>query len=294
MGQALLNGTLVDDGGQACDCGFQWGLTIAYGNTTATQSKTIGQSFFIALLGLAAGATYHFRTFATNSLGTAFGDDAQFSTPVTPPPINGVTTDLATNLRQTSARLDGTLVDDGGANCAVSFEWGLTATYGNVTATQVKSTGQIFFIDLAGLTPNTVYHFRAKAVNFAGTSFGIDRTFTTAPIILPNVQTVSPDSLGLSQSHLRGTLIDDGGELCVCGFEWGLVPNPPLGNITSPLQSRNSASYFDFLVGGLYPNITYYFRAFATNSAGTSYGNIFSYQTRPSINKAHALSREEL
>ncbi|GAI65083.1 unnamed protein product, partial [marine sediment metagenome] len=42
---AALNGTLGDDGGEACDCGFQWGETEEYGQTTPPQSKTTGQEF---------------------------------------------------------------------------------------------------------------------------------------------------------------------------------------------------------------------------------------------------------
>ncbi|GAI40931.1 unnamed protein product, partial [marine sediment metagenome] len=35
---STLNGALDDDGGEACNCGFEWGETIAYGNTTPTDS----------------------------------------------------------------------------------------------------------------------------------------------------------------------------------------------------------------------------------------------------------------
>ena len=35
---------------------------------------------------------------------------------------------------------------------------------------------------LSGLKPGTTYHFRAKAANSAGTSYGADRTFTTGLI----------------------------------------------------------------------------------------------------------------
>ena len=38
---------------------------------------------------------------------------------------------------------------------------------------------ETFSAALSGLKPNTTYHFRAKATNAAGTSYGDDRTFTT-------------------------------------------------------------------------------------------------------------------
>ena len=75
-----LNGTLDDDGGEACDCGFEWGETIAYGNTTPTQSRTTGQTFSQVISGLSPNVTYHFRAFATNSAGTGYGADRTFTT----------------------------------------------------------------------------------------------------------------------------------------------------------------------------------------------------------------------
>lgn len=77
---ATLNGTLDDDAGAACDCGFEWGLTDAYGNTTPTDSKTTGQSFSQPITGLEPGTTYHFRAFATGAAGTGYGADLTFTT----------------------------------------------------------------------------------------------------------------------------------------------------------------------------------------------------------------------
>lgn len=86
MPKATLNGTLDDDGGEACDCGFEWGETVAYGNTTATQSKTTGLTFAKVITGLLPATTYHFRAFATNSADTVYGADRSFTTltPVEP------------------------------------------------------------------------------------------------------------------------------------------------------------------------------------------------------------------
>jgi hypothetical protein len=78
---ATHNGLLDDDGGEACDCGFEWGETVAYGHVTPTQSKITGQSFSQLILGLSHDTTYHFRAFATNSVGTAYGADMTFTTP---------------------------------------------------------------------------------------------------------------------------------------------------------------------------------------------------------------------
>ncbi|NVM24264.1 MAG: hypothetical protein HWN68_21100, partial [Desulfobacterales bacterium] len=77
---ATLNGTLADNGGEDCDCGLEWGLDTGYGITTPTESKSTSESFSQVIGGLEPGTTYHFRAFATNSAGTAYGADRTFTT----------------------------------------------------------------------------------------------------------------------------------------------------------------------------------------------------------------------
>ncbi len=80
MRSATLNGTLVDDGNEACDCGFEWGTDTSYGLTTPTESKVTGETFSQVIGGLDPGIEYHFRALATNTEGTDYGDDRSFST----------------------------------------------------------------------------------------------------------------------------------------------------------------------------------------------------------------------
>jgi len=174
------NGTLDDDGEEACDCGFEWGETIAYGNTTPTQSKVTGETFSQAISGLDPATTYHFRAFATNSAGTSYGADRTFTTLGV---ASSVTTDPATGVGMVLADLNGTLDDDGGVACDCGFQWGETVAYGNTTSTQSKVTGETFSQAISGLTPGTTYHFRASSNNVSGTSYGADRTFTTKEAI---------------------------------------------------------------------------------------------------------------
>jgi len=93
QGLATLNGTLTDGGGVACNCGFEYGLTTAYGTTTATQSRTIGQTFSREIAQLMPNTVYHFRALATNSTATGYGDDKTFTTTQMPGYPVGVETD---------------------------------------------------------------------------------------------------------------------------------------------------------------------------------------------------------
>jgi len=259
---ATLNGTLDDDGGIACDCGFEWGETVFYGNTTPTQSRTTGQTFAQAIAGLDPNKTYHFRAFATNGAGTSYGADRTFTTPVG---LATVTTDPATGVVTNAATPNGTLDNDGGEACDCGFEWGETIAYGNTTPTQSRTTGQTFAQALAGLDPNKTYHFRALATNAAGPSYGTDRTFVTSAAL----PTVTTDPI-TDTSTLNGILTDDGEQACDCGFEWGETIAYEHG--ATPTQSKTTGQTFSQILGGLVPGTTYHYRAFATNGAGTSYG----------------------
>lgn len=70
------------------------------------------------------------------------------------------------------------------------FDWGLTSAYGASTPeTSAGSEASPVAITsaVAGLAPSTVYHFRIVATNGAGTTAGVDGTFTTAmaPVVAP-------------------------------------------------------------------------------------------------------------
>jgi len=178
-GTAQLNGQLTDDGGAACNCGFQWGPTIAYGNTTPTTSQVTGDNFNQVISSLTPGITYHFRAFATNSTGTSYGADAFFTTLILLPTVDTVP---ATDITTFSAELVGLLANDGGEDCNCGFQWGPTIAYGNTTPTTSQTTGFTFDQIITGLTPGISYHFRALAMNSAGTAYGSDLTFSTLPL----------------------------------------------------------------------------------------------------------------
>lgn len=76
-----LNATVVSDGGASTtESGFNWGETLAYGNT-ASSSITYGAGsiFSHALSGLTCALTYHYQAYALNSAGTATSSDDIFT-----------------------------------------------------------------------------------------------------------------------------------------------------------------------------------------------------------------------
>ncbi|MEA4893237.1 MAG: Ig-like domain-containing protein [Peptococcaceae bacterium] len=115
-----------------------------------------------------------------------------------------VTTAAPTGVTSTGATLNGT-VNAGGASTAVTFEYGTTASYGStVTAAQSPLTGSSnteVNASVAGLDPNTIYHYRVKGTNTGGTATGEDMTFTTdaaEPVITSIFPNSGPTAVGTS------------------------------------------------------------------------------------------------
>ncbi len=162
---------------------FEYGLTSNYGQTaTAAQSPVAGNSLTdvnTEITGLAEGTTYHFRLKTVNSLGTTYGNDMTFKT-LGDLPV--AVTLAACCLSANGGRLNGT-VNASWLSTVVTFEYGLTTDYGSlVTAYQSPVTGNSIvnvYSGVAGLNPATTYHFRIKAVNSLGTTYGEDKEFTT-------------------------------------------------------------------------------------------------------------------
>ena len=76
----------------------------------------------------------------------------------------------------------------------------------------------------------------------------------------------------------RGFIIDDGGEeITARGICWSTHPNPTLDD--NHTEESTGTGAFASLLTGLDQNTTYYVRAYATNSMGTTYGNEVSFTT---------------
>jgi uncharacterized protein (TIGR02145 family) len=162
---------------------FEYGTTTIYGSTvSATQSPVTGNTLTNVgadISALTPGTIYHFRIKAVNSLGTTYSDDNTFTTLGQVP---SVITLPATNIILNNATINGS-VNSNYLSTVVTFEYGTATSYGStVTAAQSPVTGNTntsISANITGLMGGTTYHFRVKAVNSLGTSYGSDLTFIT-------------------------------------------------------------------------------------------------------------------
>jgi hypothetical protein len=113
-----------------------------------------------------------------------------------------VTTAAATNAAGASATLNGNVNPHGSATDAW-FEWGTSSTLSTYNTTSAQAigsgnTGVALSQSITGLSPNTLYYFRAAAANSGGTTRGSILSFHTAalPTLRVNSVTVTETNTG--------------------------------------------------------------------------------------------------
>jgi uncharacterized protein (TIGR02145 family) len=277
---ATAGGVVTSDGGSDITArGVCWCISQ---NPTTTNDKTsdgTGSGSFTSFIsGLTANTTYTLRAYATNSAGTAYSEVSTFSTIGVAPVL---TTGGVSVLSATSVICGGNVTQDGGAAIiARGVCWG---THQNPTTSDNKTSNGLglgsFSSSITGLLPATTYYFRAYATNTIGTSYGNQQTAAT-PAVVPVITTSKPSSITAITAASGGNISNDGGATVTGrGVCWDLTQNPTINS--NKTTDGTGSGIFTSNITGLTANTTYYVRAYASNSAGTAYGNEFTFTTAP-------------
>lgn len=95
---------------------------------------------------------------------------------------------------------------------------------------------------------------------------------------IPTLTTTDITSITTTSAATGGSITNDGGsEITSCGVCWNTSGNPMLAN--SKTSDATDKESFSSSLTQLIPNTYYSVRAYATNSAGTGYGNELSFVT---------------
>ncbi len=99
---------------------------------------------------------------------------------------------------------------------------------------------------------------------------------------VPSVTTSSVSSVSYTTATLNGSITNNGGyDASQSGFAYSTDPNLVTGVSTSTLGAETGDASFSQNLTGLTPGTAYYFRAYATNSIGTGFGSIVSFNASP-------------
>jgi uncharacterized protein (TIGR02145 family) len=248
---------------------------------TISDSLTVDSSglgsFTSLLTGLQPSTHYYVRAYATNSAGTVYGTQRQFTTPVATPTV---TTATVSDITCTTASCGGNVTFEGISTVtARGVCWSTSSNPTINDSLTVDSSGLGNFTSLlTGLQPNTHYYVRAYATNSAGTVYGTQRQFTT-PVATPTVTTATVSNITCITASCGGNVTFEGiSPVTARGVCWSTSPNPTISDSLT-VDSCGLGS-FTSLLTGLQPNTHYYVRTYATNSAGTVYGTQRQFTTR--------------
>lgn len=280
MTSASLSGEVTSEGGEpVTKRGILWGST-ANPTITSCIDTTINGSgtgvFTGSMTGLSSGITYYARAYALNGKGINYSSDIVFNTHSKPV----VTSNPATSVLTATAVLNGSVIANN-LSSTVTFEYGLTTSYGSaINATPGIITGisaTAVMANISGLESGVTYHFRVKAINSEGISYGNDLLFTT--LHTPNVLTHSVTNITSSTAILNGR-VGANNLSAIVTFEYGTsvsygstvtaTESPVTGNISTGVTAS---------ITGLIPSTTYHFRVKAVSAAGVSLGDDMSFGT---------------
>jgi len=277
---AMCSGEIISDGGDdVLARGVCWSTNQ---NPTIDDNHTAdgtGIGYFVSsITGLENNTTYYVRAYATNSIGTSYGEERNFETHAG---LAIITTSEITNITSTSALSGGNIINDGGFNITargVCWSTSQNPTISDSHTTDGNGTGA-FTSNMNNLDDNTVYYVRAYATNSEGTSYGEQKTFKTLEEInAPTVTTRYVSDITAYSAISGGTVTNDGGlDVTARGVCWSTNENPTINDLHT--NDGTGLGTFTSEITSLSDNTTYYVRAYATNGNGTSYGEQRTFAT---------------
>lgn len=188
-------------------------------------------------------------------------------------------TSSITSITMTSAVSGGGILCDGNAPIDIKGVCWSTSSFPNADTNMTDDgPGSDSFISvLTGLTPNTEYYVQAYASNSYGTGYGYILSFRTLPEV-PVVTTSLVINFTNTTANIGGNVSSEGlTTVTERGIYWGLYPDPDTTG--TKIQIGNGAGLFSTDLMGLTPGTTYYVKAYAINSVGSTVGERVSFTT---------------
>ncbi|MFN5209970.1 MAG: autotransporter-associated beta strand repeat-containing protein [Bacteroidota bacterium] len=274
---------------------------------SATNDGTGTASFSSSLSSLTAQTLYYVRAYATNEVGTAYGNQLTFRTLSNEPtaaatsftatangsaqidlgwtaatfPGSGATANGYIILRRSDASNPTTTnVTDGVAPAS------LTLPSGTSLVTTITSGASTSFNN-TGLSASTQYNYiiipytwdgsNTETYNYLLTSAPAANATTDAGFPAITTTTAVSDISNNSASSGGSTITTGGSAITSKGVAWNTTGTPTIAdNITN---DGSGTANFTSTLSGLNPQTVYYTRAYVTNSSGTAYANELNFRT---------------
>ena len=261
-------------------------LTLVYGRDSQlvdAKNKDVdveGKNFRVTVDDLDAETKYYFSIECKTTYSSMRTKTESFMTTKSVS-LAEVTTNDITAITETTATCGGNVTDDGNATVTargVCWSASQNPTINDNKTTDGSGTGS-YTSNISNLSENTKYYVRAYATNEKGTSYGEEKSFMTmASEGLPTVTTNNVTDITTNSATSGGNVTDDGNATVTAkGICWSTTPNPTIENEHTE-DGTGIGSYVSYMTE-LNHGTKYYVRAYATNRAGTAYGEQKEFTT---------------
>jgi hypothetical protein len=204
------------------------------------------------------------------------------------PPI--VSTQAVSAITGTGATGNGTVVNNKGIVISTrGIVWDTNPDPTTILTTKSEESGSFgngaFSRPITGLYGGTLYYVRAYAVNIGGVEgYGSTVSFTT-DLSSPFLTTNSGTSVLSGSATITANIVATGGApVTTRGVCWDTSPNPTISLSTKTVENGSfGTGSFTATTSGMVDNTTYYVRAYATNTVGTSYGTDITVTSNPYV-----------
>lgn len=290
---ATLAGTIPNTGCTSVTAyGIEYSITNGFPNGSGTQvpsTTLVGTGFTAAVSGLLPSTTYYYKAYATNGGGTAYGTQQQFTTsaPVlTATALSGFgSVCINTTAGPGSFSINSNAVTAANINVGPLNGYTFSTTSTGTYTASLAITHPIGVFSQAvyvKFTPTAVQSYNGNipvngggaplAINVAVTGAGVN---SGAAVVTGAATLHTPNAVTLA-----GSITNIGcSNVTAYGIEYSGIPTLPNGLGTIVPSTNLNGNSFSVSLTGLVENSTYYYKAYATNAGGTTYGPQQSFTT---------------
>lgn len=263
--------------------GHVWGLTPSPTVTENAGKTDRGEtlntvSYESAITSLSVNTTYYVRAYATNSKGTAYGEQVSFTT------AKGdvlLTTADAREIIHNAATVGGTITSDGGNTIAeAGVCYGGSSTLGiDGSHIVAELDGKTFHGRLTDLSTEINYYIRAYVKTDGGKVFygSVKQFTTTKEVKLPTLSNPVVMDMSTTWAQISASVTSNGNaSLEDTGVCISTASQPTIFDLR---YSAGGSASINLQATGLTKDTEYYVRAYAINPLGVGYSEAVVFRT---------------
>ena len=232
------------------------------------------------ITGLNPSTNYYIRSYATNVVTTAYGDQKLVTTLDGTPEVE---TSEISSYSANSVIIKGKIIDNANEEIisygiVYSTELNPTIDDNKAEANTINSSGT-FSVEIDQLLPSTKYYLRSYLTNAVDTGYGQILSFTTLDG-LASVATKEAKNITYNSATIYGNYISEGASsTSEIGFVVGSNSNIDISSGNNYNIDVNQTGEFSTEISELNELTQYFYKAYAKNDYGYSYGESKSFTT---------------